>query len=148
MYMVVQIIFYAESSDCLILAANFSIQMFIIVLFKLIHHESRPFWALENTTFCFSQFGNPSGHCLNSAFFAMYLYDRYFCKLTTIDKEWQKMPAFVVLSSTYVLMAFATINLGILTANQVIYGIILGLWTSIFCLKSIEPAIEAYISSF
>jgi membrane-associated phospholipid phosphatase len=58
------------------LTANFCIQLFWTNVLKMYHHSPRPFWVNEQITpdSCYTQFGNPSGHSIFAAFFAMYLY--------------------------------------------------------------------------
>lgn len=62
-------------AECVTLATNLVIQIFLVAILKLFHHEPRPFW--ENSAItpdkCYVQFGNPSGHAICATFFASYL---------------------------------------------------------------------------
>ena len=79
-----------------------------------------------------------------TSFFTMFIFEKNFARSTTIDQEWKKIPAFIVCSGLYILMAKASIILGVLSPFQAVNGIILGLWTVYFCIKVLNPLLEKY----
>jgi len=81
------VIFNPSKIETMVLVINLSVELFVMTLFKVWHHQARPFW--ENSEVradaCYTQFGNPSGHSSFASFFAMFLFYKYFIKVE--DKE-------------------------------------------------------------
>lgn len=66
-----------------------AIQIFIVDAWKTYLHAPRPFWVYDNivSAKCYTQFGNPSGHSISAAYFAMYVYFMYVAEQS--DYEYQ-----------------------------------------------------------
>ena len=81
-YFAINLIFNPSKTETFVLAVNLAIELFLMTITKVWHYEARPFWAFSDVRAgaCYTQFGNPSGHSLFAAFFAMYLFNRYFLK--------------------------------------------------------------------
>jgi membrane-associated phospholipid phosphatase len=86
-YLMLNVIFNPSRIETMILVINISIEMTVTHLFKVWHHQSRPFWdsSLVRSDACTTQFGNPSGHCSFAAFFSMFLFHKYFIKIQEKD---------------------------------------------------------------
>jgi hypothetical protein len=86
-YFAIHLVFNPNKNETVVLSVNLSIELFLMTITKVWHHQARPFWAYSDVRAgaCYKQFGNPSGHSLFSAFFAMYLFNRYF--LTTASND-------------------------------------------------------------
>ena len=72
-------IFESESIEAPVAVINFTVTIFLVFFFKMFHHQARPFWVYDDikTGTCYTQFGDPSGHSINAAYFANYIYFAY-----------------------------------------------------------------------
>ena len=88
-YFVVNVIFNPSKIETMVLVINLSLEIFVMTIFKVWHHQARPFW--ENgevkADACYTQFGNPSGHSSFASFFAMFLFYKYFIKVEKKNTE-------------------------------------------------------------
>jgi hypothetical protein len=59
----------------------------VVDAWKTYEHAPRPFWVYENIKSgkCYSQFGNPSGHSIAVAYFAMYVFIFYVIKQSDFE---------------------------------------------------------------
>lgn len=88
---------------------------------KIGYHEARPFMAFANSSAigCSHEYGNPSGHSLFSAGFAIFLFLDFFGGAQKNGRYW----GFLVAANLYwLIMGFARIYQGVHTINQVFYG--------------------------
>ena len=78
-----------------VLLIGFTLELFLVTFLKNWHHSPRPFWVnnqeQHTTTIhpnkCYTQFGNPSGHCLFAAYFATYLFVVYILRYDSNYKD-------------------------------------------------------------
>jgi len=75
-------IFYNQKTESAVLLINLALQIFVVDAWKTYEHSPRPFWVYDNITGgkCYTQFGNPSGHSIAVAYFAMYVFFFYVRK--------------------------------------------------------------------
>jgi membrane-associated phospholipid phosphatase len=134
-YVLINLIFNPSKIDTFILVINFSVELFVMTIFKVWHHQPRPFWQYSEirADACYTQFGNPSGHSSFASFFAMYLFYKYFVKienrnendnsisiLKSPSSEYStltKIIAFSVLTVGYLAIGFSRFILGVHSAN-------------------------------
>jgi membrane-associated phospholipid phosphatase len=64
-----------------------------------------------------------------------------FSKLSSNLRKLIKCLSFVFLTFAYLLMGFSRFALGAHSANQIIYGFIVGLWSCLACVHLINPFI-------
>lgn len=165
-YMVVYAVFFSKENDGVLLAVNMSIEMFLMTSLKIFHFQARPFWAFEDIIpgACYSQFGNPSGHSITAIFFAMYLWQRWFIQIkkevmhndaeslvTKTGVEIKTMPiwiqivSFVILTLGYLAIGYSRFVLGVHSANQILYGFLLGGWSIVMCACWLDPLVSDLI---
>ena len=109
-------------------------------LMKIWYGNKRPFWE-DKTLFkdiCDGGFGNPSGHSISS----VYLYTTLFVYLIQTkmieNKIVIKILLFIFFSTFVVLVILSRLILGIHSINQVIYGSVLGLFTSLLVVQILQ----------
>ena len=109
-------------------------------LMKIWYGNKRPFWE-DVTLFkgiCDGGFGNPSGHSISS----VYLYTTLFVYLIQtkmIEKKIIiKILLFIFFSTFVLLVILSRLILGIHSINQVIYGAVLGLFTSLLVVQILK----------
>ena len=96
----------------------------IIIFFKNLFHQARPYWAFGgiDANECSTAFGNPSGHALCVAYFVPYMFFRFFNrKLNTDDRSPLKMFALGFMAffsiSCIVFMCYSRVILGMHAIN-------------------------------
>ena len=96
----------------------------------------------------------------------MYLFRTYFLQKSTkveneekketqlISKEklkgrpwWQIITAFIVLTAGFLSVGYSRFILGVHSANQILYGFIIGLWSVLFCTTTLDPIIESMVEN-
>ena len=55
-----------------------------------------------------------------------------------------KVIAFIVLTAGYLLIGFSRFILGVHSANQILYGFLLGLWTVLMCIFLLDPLVYSH----
>ena len=55
--------------------------------------------------------------------------------------------AFVVLTLGYLAIGYSRFILGVHSANQILYGFIIGLWSVLFCIFTLDPIIEGMVEN-
>jgi membrane-associated phospholipid phosphatase len=79
---------YSQRARATYYAAVVTVMIFVMNVFKLSYHDPRPFWVDPEITGyeCSTQYGNPSGHSLNSmgiAFTIWLDYNHYATSIPT-----------------------------------------------------------------
>ena len=80
-------IFYNQKTESAVLIVNLALQIFVVDAWKTYEHAPRPFWVHDfiKSSKCYTQFGNPSGHSIAAAYFAMYIYFFYVKKQSDFE---------------------------------------------------------------
>ena len=100
---------------------------------KTLYHEARPFWESEDIkpSKCRKDFGNPSGHCMTTAFFWLTIYLHKYYEVGTKTKIRNSIycTAYLVkvgmtagLILFIMFLALSRVFLGEHSYNQVFYG--------------------------
>ena len=108
--------------------------VYIQSLLKILYGNTRPFWDNHNLFkgFCDGGFGNPSGHCLVTAFIYLALF-HYLIKLKYINENKLLKILFGILFSILSILVFLSrFILGLHSLNQIIFGALIGIWSFIF----------------
>lgn len=141
--------------------------MLLVLIFKTLLHNPRPFWA--NTDIhpekCSDEFGDPSGHSFCAAYFMTYLYFRFIWQWAfgknknraSFDLEMQRNMGLkeyagliigaIVLNGIHITMELSRMFLGMHSANQVILGSSMGMWTALTAVFVLRPYFEYYVYS-
>ena len=140
LYMLAHLALFEQFEESIVLCCNLAVQVFVIGFFKTLHAEPRPFWVDKDIIpgGCTNQFGNPSGHSLTALFFSLYLWNKHFKKQSSIIK----VTSFIFLLAAGLEMGHSRFVLGLHSANQILYGDLLGLWCLIFCIFFMEPKLR------
>lgn len=112
-------------------------------MMKLGYHEPRPFWITTNIQAfsCSSQFGNPSGHSSSSMGMAMVVWLDYL-----IESEWylierRKILEFLLAFAFGCTVGYSRMFLGVHSLDQVVYGILIGIWCAFTLQFCVRPAL-------
>ena len=125
----------------------FTITLAVMNITKMAYHEARPFW--ENSTLfagdCSSEYGNPSGHSMTSAVFAiaMILEAAEAVKGTIVLRVGLGVLTGLVMTAYFILLGWSRMILGVHSINQVLYGWILGIWLALACHFCLRDSIIA-----
>lgn len=115
-----------------------SLVLCLINTTKTIYHEARPFWATMDIIAytCTTQFGNPSGHSVNSAASAVICYLDYHtaCERNKIPEGsfWRsywvrRILLFLVVVFPWT-VGYGRVVMGAHSYNQIFYGFLCGIW--------------------
>ena len=108
--------------------------VYIQSLMKILYGNARPFWDNHNLFkgSCDGGFGNPSGHCLVTAFIYLSLF-HYLIKLKYINENKLLKILFGILFSKISILVFISrFILGLHSLNQIIFGALIGTWLFLF----------------
>ena len=108
--------------------------VYIQSLLKILYGNTRPFWDNRNLFkgLCDGGFGNPSGHCLVTAFIYLALF-HYLVKLKYINENKLLKILFGILFSIISTLVFLSrFILGLHSLNQIIFGALIGIWLFLF----------------
>lgn len=113
-----------------------STEYFIMMVGKLWYSSPRPFWTGPEVKAwgCSPDFGNPSGHSLFSMSLCLTFYLSLYSQLSRIQKV---IGGFLSVSISLAI-AFSRILLGVHSLNQVIFGLVIGIWATFtfhFCVR-------------
>ena len=78
-----------------------------------------------------------------ACFFTMYLFMRW--ARAGHRETWQKLAMFVVFTSGYLLIGYSRFLLGVHSANQIVYGWLLGAWTCVLCVGVLNPKLRHFL---
>ena len=102
-------------------------------LMKIWYGNTRPFWEKESLfrQICDGGFGNPSGHSTSSVYLYLTLFI-YIRETKTLEKKYFfQIILFLMFLTFIILIILSRLILGIHSINQVIYGSVLGLFTTL-----------------
>ena len=129
-------LFVPDLTVSLFIAMMYPIANNTVLIFKLCMQNPRPFWLNSEIKpdHCSDNFGNPSGHSFNAAYFMTFLYFRFVWRWA-FGRGFPKGKLFAVLVITSLLLAAVHICmevsrmfLGMHSANQIILGASMGTW--------------------
>ena len=116
---------------------------------KSLYAQPRPYMLSDNVRphYCAHEYGQPSGHSLFSAGFAMGLF------LDFAHGEWQgkkvsnlKYYGCLAMALTYTFLeAFDRLYLGVHSIDQIVFGLLLGTWSAFFFHYCIRDKFMAHI---
>ena len=106
-------------------------------LMKIWYGNKRPFWEDPELYkgICDGGFGNPSGHSISSVYLYFTLFIYIIDSKTLENRTIIKIIIFLLFLVYTVLIILSRIILGIHSINQIIYGTVLGLFTSLLIVQ-------------
>ena len=114
---------------------------------KIAYHEPRPYWdnSLLFEEECSAGYGNPSGHSMMAATFAVAVILETFesAKGKTVSRVVICVLVGLLMTAYFILLGWSRLIVGVHSLNQVLYGWILGIWLALachFCVR--EPITE------
>ena len=118
----------------------FSLIMWLMSLVKMLYHSPRPYMVDDDVQVfgCSTEFGHPSGHSLNSMTFSLALL-LDFLQSVPEPSGCSKAAAYIGAIVTPLLVGFSRLYNGVHTLDQIIYGLLLGLWLALlshYCLRT------------
>ena len=102
-------------------------------LMKIWYGNVRPYWEKESLfkQICDGGFGNPSGHSISSVYLYLTLFI-YIRETKKLEKKYLlQIILFLMFLTFIILIILSRLILGIHSINQVIYGSVLGLFTTL-----------------
>ena len=120
--------------------------IFVISLFKLAYHLPRPYMVNEGIEVygCSTEYGDPSGHTFSSSAILTTLLLDFYAKYKD-NKFSIKLLGFVIVFVLIMIVGFSRLYNGDHTLDQIIYGILLGLWLAMFMHFTIRDQVFDHI---
>ena len=118
---------------------------FLLTVTKMIYMEPRPYFVDDQITCldkCSAEYGNPSGHSVIAGYFLMLCLDYFHDKPQSVLKK----ICFVFAASIKLLIGYSRLYVGAHSLNQIVYGLLLGLWFTLYFHYCFRQPLQAHVN--
>ena len=129
------------------------LNVFLMCILKLIYSEPRPYMSnpLIRLSECSVEYGNPSGHSLICAFYfftIIWLYDQNIAIILENGRlNYRRLGLIIITILSILLVAFSRVYLGVHSLNQVVLGIIYGIFTMVLYTQFLAPYFQQLLTN-